>query len=239
MAELWGATVEVTWHPILTFERKRLDLLDWIDDNILFTGFSRRSSDVGIRVGDDLRVTVRLSRVTIEARSKDSLRKSEALLEGVLQILKPRHPAVAVVESFWSSQDLEVDYEEARQRLAARASLGLPAPFIAVDTSVLMDVMSSSAEIQCEYGIVSDHELAARLTGSEISRIDGAGSPILAPLQDARWPSVALFGQVRWVPLSDEERLSAVGLLREAEEGIAEADRLVSCLVDEFGVCGG
>ncbi|WP_392507514.1 hypothetical protein ACF3NT_11275 [Naumannella halotolerans] len=232
MGTRWSASLEVGWHPILTFERRRTQFLDWAEENVDYTGFADRDSDfVGLQLGGGARIEVSRSslraHVRYPAANFDVLRDT---IDGAMKIFSPQHPRLLLVKSQWSS-GINAEYKRACRTLAQRS---LAAPelngAIPADTSILVDVLTSRAQIQVEYGVVERAELVDRLTKPAMSRVEGLGHGLRRALQQAEVDEVSLYYGVSWVASEDLAVVDWTGILSESASGLNECGHLVGAI---------
>ncbi|OYO03384.1 hypothetical protein [Enemella evansiae] len=230
MATAWLTSITLAWHPLLTFERKRLSFLDWVDENIDFIGFSKREDEIGLSLGSGVRLEARRSQASLTLDHMATWSDAEALLRGLMEILQPRHPRVMVVSGQWSGDTVDVSYDKARRAVARNAALGDHASFRSIDTSILLDFSGPGAEMQCELGVVTASELQDRLRhAGSMSRLKTAPQPLLRELDPYVLPDVSVYAGVTWVP--DEARYDSVP---EMEAKYTEGMRASRELVDSL-----
>ena len=235
MPSRWSTQISIGWHPILTFERRRLELLDWVEDNVHYTGFTDQPDVVGLEVGPSAaRAQFRRQGLDISLNGPErEVSSLDDLLEGALTILAPKHPKILVVRSAWSHA-LEGSYEELCRRFASQVAIGLVADeFWATDASALVDFVTPQAQLQCEYGVVTKEELAARLENPSLSRLrtkmQGAS---LFGTDDL--PDLAMYGGISWIPFDVVRIGQPADIEAAAIRALDESARLVTGLASRF-----
>lgn len=176
MYRRWVSAYQFKWTPILTYTRRHLELLRWLEENtepVSFTETDMRRFGVAL-VAKDLRVTVDSSGMNV--RSGLSGLSTERLIpaiEGIFAVMEPRDTVLANA-TVAASYVLEgADYHEECARFAIRAS-GLNKAvegYRPLDASVIVDLESSDWQVQVEWGIVSGRELLERLSDPSIGRL--------------------------------------------------------------------
>ncbi len=167
MAQHWTSAYEVRWTPILTFARRRLELLEWLDKHTEPVAFVEQPDYIGVALlTPDLRLTVDRSRMTVDTGvSGGSIDALVDAMEGVFEVLEPKDAVLHTASSYWSSTLPGADYHEERARLAGQLT-GVPTlgGFRADDASGLADFESMEHHVQVEWGVVEQDELFSRLT---------------------------------------------------------------------------
>lgn len=228
----WASGYSIAWTPILTFTRRRLQLLDWLEVNVEPVSFMEDADQVGFAILDPgLRVLVNRShlRITVDSAELDVTHLTKAI-DGVLETLAPQDAVFEVAASSWSVEIEDADYNEERARVAAKLAggpkIGDSRPF---DSSVLMDFVSPECSTQLEWGIVDAAELVERVKEPRLGRMRRILRPPHSDRLPEHVPQVALFadvvitrtvgGQVR----SSAELISAVHDVDEMAGTIAGA----------------
>lgn len=208
MYRRWVTSCRFLWPPILTYSRRRGDLLEWFEAHLEPIASLDDGEIVGVAVlSPDLRITVTRQGFTLDSGLGGlDLIELSAAIDGVLEVLAPRD---VILDSFTaagvSSLDHD-DYEAERASFAARSALSgataiASAGLLPVDGSNLVDLTSTDLRVQVEWGVVRDDELLARLRHPEQSRLNGhtldADALHLTP---PRWtaPPVGLYSNI-WV----------------------------------------
>lgn len=176
MYRRWVSAYQFKWTPILTYTRRHIELLRWLEENtepVSFTETDMRRFGVAL-VAKDLRVTVDANGMNI--RSGLSGVPTDRLLpaiEGILTVMEPRDTVLTRANVSASFALDGADYHEECARFARRASDLSPtaADFRPVDASVIVDLESTDWKVQAEWGIVSSAELLQRLSEPSIGRL--------------------------------------------------------------------
>ncbi|WP_395727155.1 hypothetical protein [Nakamurella sp.] len=203
MVQRWTATLRISWHPILTFERRRLDLLDWIDQHLEIVAFKNDSADeVAVAVGHrGLRGTITMKSMSMSTSSPSlTVDALGPLFDGAYDVLGLHGVRVVEYQSSWTAP-LEGSYSAAcgifARNVTFHQDLG---EFAATDASVLFDAASDSATLQAEMGVVSSRELRARIMHPAIGRHPDTSRPTYVPDPADELPELSLFADVRWFP---------------------------------------
>lgn len=204
MYKQWVAIYEFRWTPILTYTRRHLRLLDWLEDNIEPVAFFDEPGKLGIAmVANDLRLTVLRTGMTIES-GLSGLPVSELspAIEGVFEILEPQETVLTLANTVSTVELVDGNYDKARSHFAQGVA-GTPAELRglrSVDASVLVDLESEDESTQVEWGIVQSSELLYRLGNPRLGRIRRPGQvgeirqqSKLAPSALAEVPDVSVF----------------------------------------------
>lgn len=167
MARLWTADYVIQWTPILTFTRRRVTLLEWLDKHVEPVAFTDQPERVGVAiVTSDLRLMVNRSRMIVSTGlSGGRVEDLETAIGGVFEVLEPQGAVGNQARSTLTCDLSEVDYNEERARLAAKytgsTNVGGLRP---LDGSGLVDLESPELTAQVEWGVVEHKELLFRLT---------------------------------------------------------------------------
>lgn len=202
-ANVWVSAYRYQWTPILTFTRRRLELLEWIDSHMAPLAFRDEADQVGVAVGTmDLRLEVDRYGFVVRATDLDNAGHQLAeLLGGMFEVLEPRSVRQVVSSSLWSFGLATDDYDERRAEFAREATFGSPSAggFLAIDGSSLVDIESTDWRGQLEFGVVSAEELIERISSPRLGRIKSG---------DGRWDAP--------VNLPDLDELPIASLLVDA-----------------------
>jgi len=175
----WVSVYEFRWTPILTYTRRHLQLLDWLEANIEPVAFIDEPGKLGIALGAaDLRLTVQRNGMTLDS-GMSGLSVTELLpaVAGVFEVLEPNETVLTAANIISSVELPGADYEEARRVFAQRIAGGGTEPLAGravLDASILTDLTSESSTAQVEWGIVKAKELLFRLSQPRLSRISKA-----------------------------------------------------------------
>jgi hypothetical protein len=235
MPTRWSVDIEIGWHPILTFERRRLVLLDWFEEHVNYSGFQDKPDAVGLAVASmDARLTFRRGGLTMNLNGpgRDVADLLEAL-RGGLAVLEPKHPKLLYIRSGWA-EPLEGNYDDLCRRFGSQMAIGLEAgEFWASDASSLVDFVTPQAQLQCEFGIVTRDELARRLQEPGLSRLRTAAQPAVVS-DPEELPDLSMYGGITWVPL-DVVRIRQPSDVQEATtSALDESGRLLAALASRF-----
>jgi hypothetical protein len=172
----WTTAFRFSWTPIITYTRRQLMLLDWIEENLDPVAFANGHDSIGIAlVSRDIRMTISANGMSLEDGSATDLGVAALgpVLDGVIKILEPKSVVLHGASIAWSGELESVSYNEARARFAREMSGhsldddGL----LPIDASGLMDVVSTTHAGQVEWGVVSAPELFDRLSNAQRGRI--------------------------------------------------------------------
>ncbi len=231
----WTASLFVAWTPILTFQRRRSELLDWFERNVNISGFTEDDQHVGIEIARTQRVVVGRESLAIEQRTPDA--DAETLthvLSGVFQTLEPEDAFPREYSSAWSAE-IDGDFEERCQALATRVAPtpGGDLPMGATDCSVLVDFEAGDAFAQVEFGIVDRDDLLRRLQAPQgIGRLAARHEKHRprAQVMESDLPALALFADVWLFDTTREAATSGEEIVYAVAEKEAGAGRLVAAL---------
>jgi hypothetical protein len=164
------------WTPIITFGVRRLNLLQWMEDNLDPVAFSDTRDHIGVALlNKDIRMVVHRSGMVLEDAVAADVGVSSLIpaIEGIWPVLSPKSAVLRSASMAWSFELEGVDYNEARAWFARQASgvSAWPMGFRAIDASALMDLEGPNFTAQVEWGVVSKAELADRLTDPEAGRM--------------------------------------------------------------------
>lgn len=202
----WAARYEVAWKPILTFDRRRMEYLDWLDREIDPVAFFEQADAVGAAPVSDLeRIEVGRRGATLELRAPTAdVANLKRPFEGVLTCFEPTRPNISEYRAHWSV-DLDRDYADA---CAAFAKQLLPRPLagsgaVPTDGAYLLDVLLDQDSMLLEFGIVSGSELAGRVEEPG-NRLGGAplpeGAGLYPPEMSDLLPPTSLYMDLLWSP---------------------------------------
>ncbi len=182
MYRRWVSAYQFKWTPILTYTRRHIELLRWLEEHtepVAFSETDMRRFGVAL-VSRDLRVTVDPSGMNVQAGlSGVSTDRLLPAIEGILEVMEPRD-TILTNATVASSVTLDgADYHEECARFAVRASdvSQSAADYRPIDASVLMDLESTDWTAQAEWGIVSSTELFTRLSDPTIGRLRRSKMP--------------------------------------------------------------
>lgn len=202
-ATRWTATFALEWKPLLTFTRRRLQLLDWFEENVDVDAFSEDGEHIGIAVGlAAQRLIVERSGLTIQLRThKADLAPLIRAIAGSFDVLAPHNVRARLYTGAWSVP-LAREYDESRKALAKRAVGDLGDTGEALDCATLTDIRTDSGLVAVEFGVVSEQELRDRLRDPALGRL-ATRTPARRPKTvdlPAKLPGASLFLDVLWHP---------------------------------------
>ncbi|WP_350279679.1 hypothetical protein [Kribbella sp. HUAS MG21] len=235
MAQKWTAVYRYRWTPIMTFTRRRLQLLDWYEQHVEPVAFVENPEQIGIAMLSPL-LRVRVDRNSMIVSTAEPDLPIDALaraIDGVFEVMEPNGAVIDLVNSVWTSALQGQSYNEARARFGARlaAAGATPAGLRPTDASALMDFQSLDWKGQVEWGVVSARELADRIAEPDRGRIRGeAGIDRRPSAQQPRegLPDVSLLVDVRMT----RQLGGAVANSAEVLSAIEQADEQAGALVD-------
>lgn len=178
MYQSWLSSYQFAWTPILTYTRRHLQLLDWLESNVEPTAFIDNPSEdqLGIAIGaPDLRMTVSRSGLKIESGlSGLDVRDLMPAIQGVFEVMSPKS-VLATRFRITSSVKLEhAAYEEQCTAFASMNSANAMSGsdrFVVIDGSAVIDLVSPLMRHKLEWGIVRRDELLSRLRRPAMSRL--------------------------------------------------------------------
>lgn len=172
----WTTSYRFAWTPIVTFTKRQLFFLEWIEKNLDPVAFSDTPGKIGIALlSRDIRLTVGRSGMTLEdgAASDLGVTALGPALDGVLEMMEPKSIILRSASLAWSEAVPDVTYNEARASFA-RSLSGIAFDDLnlkPIDASGLMDVLSTTLKGQAEWGVVSAPELIERLSDPDEGRL--------------------------------------------------------------------
>jgi len=174
----WTAAYTFRYSPIISFERRRLALLDWVERSVDPISFRDDSHEVGFSLTRGVRIRIDRRSVTLEdsIAAKDGVESLWPMLDGLLEIMEPRDIEMAFASVAWSRNLRGWSYGAATQALAAQVTGlrgPLPSGITATDVAPLVDFTSDNLVVQAEYGVVSPPELRDRLNNPDVGKIKG------------------------------------------------------------------
>lgn len=234
----WTAAYAFGYTPVISFERRRTELLDWVEQNLEPAEFRDDQNEVGIALRPGVRIRISRRSVTLEdaVASAEGTTSLVPMLDGFFQMMEPRGLVPVRASIAWSSDHPLIDYSRATAILAEQVT-GLPGSLAsgirAVDVASLVDFKGENVTIQAEYGIVSEEELLERLASDRIGRIKGRPVAVGSLMAFDELPPVSIFVDTavspsRFAEISDpagvQEAIREIdSVAREAAEAIAAA----------------
>lgn len=220
----WAVSQSYHWPPVVTFARRRGELLEWYDRHLEVFRFFEDEDAVGVEFSKHgERVTVDRSSVQIDLTNDGQVSDTLVVaLDGVCSSIEPRQ-----IRHAWSaatvSMTLDCEYEVARRALASGVTFQPTDDdtFDALDIAVLMDVGTPMGAMQAEFGVTNAAELEQRLTMHGLSRQQHA--PILQR-RPRDLPDVSLFLSLNsFLPMPIVDGRDGIVRLAEEFRGTAES----------------
>lgn len=221
MYKRWISIHEFRWTPILTFTRRQLRLLDWLEENVKPVAFLEDPGQIGIAIrANDLRLTIHRTGMIVESGVSDQ--RFEHLLPalgGVFELLEPDSTVLSFSNVISTFELADADYDEARHAFAVHLAGAPPeiAGLTAVDAANLIDLEAEDQSAQVEWGIVESAELLSRLNNPRVSRLHRPGQT--PDIRNARQmqmagglPVVSIFAELVCSRLSGGEVTDADGV---------------------------
>lgn len=191
----WTASYVFRYRPIISWERRRNELLDWVENHVELVSFRDERTEVGFALVEGVRIRIsrQLTIVEDSAAVPGSVESLWPMLDAVIETLAPRDIVLDRAAIAWSNELQGKDYAEATRSFAERVTgihSALPSGLRPTDVAPLVDFMNSRFHVQAEYGVVNPSELRARINDPDAGKISGrpeASLPIsdfnqLAPL---------------------------------------------------------
>ncbi|WP_106818171.1 hypothetical protein [Janibacter massiliensis] len=197
----WNANVLIEWRPILTFERRRLALLDWLEEEVQVVRVLDDTSGIGVAVDDPAqRLIIERQRCTVRLSSHQATFEGLGrALQGVFKHMEPSEAWLASYRGAWSKELDAESYEDACDKFT-RGVVNLPKSdrLTLRDAACLADVAVDGEDCQVEYGIVDRRQLHARIRGG-VSGMLGFDTPERddASVAMRSLPNVSMFCDVR------------------------------------------
>lgn len=238
MYRRWSGRYHFRWTPRIGFERRRLDLLTWLETNVDPIGFVVTEDSVGVALGTtDLRLVITKGGLTLVTGASGA--PVDALLhavDGVFDVLQPSSPR-GVQGLFKTTYVLPESHLEACARLGRQTSFADPAQaWTPSDSSVLVDFVSEDAGAQVEWGVVSAAELLERLAGN-LGRMKHRApddTRLNSVPNDGEVPAVSLFAEVMVTPNEPQLAETANAVLATALQWESMVQDLTTNLYTSF-----
>lgn len=247
MATLWVSSIAVTWAPILTFERRRSEVLEWVESNLDPVAFSESDRGLGLAFGhSDMRISFTRHSLMLSSGASGGGMEShlDEALKGILDALTPAQTRVSSI-MFKASGALEgAGYDVTRRRFAERAhgeALGL-GEWRTKDAAVLSDIETDDFEGQVDYGVVEQSEIRERVLDPGLGRTGSsaeAASPRLLDLRLADAPAVSVFADALVIPLSKDYVASSADIWRTYATAESQVLDLADSLTAAIATLGG
>jgi len=196
----WTAKAVLSWKPILTFGRRRLELLDWFEANVEPVAFTDTQEAFGIALGTPSQ-RLQLDRRSLQIGLLDpgaSVLELQPALVGLWEVIVPAKVILQSYRAAWSVP-LTAEYEAARRTLTERSlASSFDAGVEAFDCACLVDVRTPVGELQLEFGVVTADEIAERLKTTGLGMTPtGEGDRDPYRTDASHFPQVSLFVDVR------------------------------------------
>lgn len=239
----WTSEYVIRWTPILTFVKRKLQLLDWFEEHLDPVAFYERGDTFGVALllpDLRLRVSQRGLRVStgVEGGTIEGLQEA---LGGVFEVMGPKEATLQTAYSTWSYGLDDADYHEECASFARSVS-GVPAAheFRPTDASVLADFESAEWQMQSEWGVVSRGELYQRLATPGMGRgrapdqeHEGYASSLRVRVED-EVPDVSLFVSCSLLRKVGGQVADEVELTAEANAADASALDVVTAVTQNW-----
>ncbi|MBF4634747.1 hypothetical protein ITJ38_10075 [Agreia pratensis] len=221
----WTARYRFGWTPVISFDRRRSELLDWVESNLNPVSFRDSEGQVGLALRKGVRIVISRHGATIEdtVAASDGVASVLPVLEGLIDVMEPRDIVLADGSIGWSVDMNVTDYEAATHSLATRlsgVSESLPSGARAKDIATLMDFEGIDYKVQTEFGIVSPRELQERLMESKVGKLMGRPAGRVRPQLFETLPPTSLFVDTYF----EESRTTKLQSVPEIIAAIARVD---------------
>ncbi len=175
MLHRWTSSYFLEWTPILTFARRRLELLNWLEEHTSPVAFTETHKSVGVAMlANDLRVVASRGSMLIESGYSGAEIKALApAIEGMFEVLAPKNVVLSRSQAMITYDLGDRDYHEECARVGSRFAFPLTDQpgFRPIDGSALVDLESPELNFQVEWGVVEATELLARLQRPQMGRL--------------------------------------------------------------------
>lgn len=199
----WASGYAVEWTPILTFRKRRLQLLDWFEDEINPIAFMDEHDSIGVALVDEsLRVEVTRSglRISVGADSLGVAHVGRAV-QGVFEVLDPQD---AILQAAAGTRTFELpgavyldERTEAARRITRCGAVSAAGhTYRPTDMSALIDFESAESVVQAEWGIVERDELLQRVSDPYLGRLGNHIRPTFSGEPTSGVPDVALLADL-------------------------------------------
>lgn len=234
-ARLWSSALILEWDPILTFARRRSELLDWYEENLTPKAFIDEEDIVGVTVGSlQHRVNTGRNSLVLQQVTTERLPSSVArTIEGTLNTMRPQNIRVSGFRAL-ISVPVDLDFDEVRESLAQRAvrfnlSERVPPTFRASDVAILADIEDELGPLQVEFGVVNAQQLRERLRQDVRGRTLKFGAQHVLPAdpRESELPPCSVFGEVLIFQPSTTGLTSANEILAAREGFVSKATGVV------------
>lgn len=198
----WTQELSLEWPPEVRFLEARVELLRLLEDQKRLKSFKVDETEISARLTDFAEMTVSVTGADLRILSP--LHDAELPMAALRTVLETIRPASirGCTERFSHVVPLAGDYRE----LCRSAGVGLYPwwPATLTDWALLVDGVAQRPDTtyQCEFGIVSDDEIADRLN-RKAGRMGGRmSSAVITQLERITLPDVALFADSTWIMAS-------------------------------------
>lgn len=234
--ETWTAAYRFEWTPIIAFSARRLELLQWLQDNVEPVAFLDQDDSVGVAV-EDIYLKVEATRDSLTLLNGRvphlDLDVTAHVVEGIFKTLKPEGIRLAHSSQAVAGELAATDYETATARFSARAVGGSYDSVVPYDAAVLADFYAPGFRVQSEWGIVNESELAMRVEDPRMSRAGGSRALTSLGSEDRESLPVLSVFMDNFVRPSDKNEIADVESLLTVSRSADEASELVSSTIME------
>lgn len=229
----WTASYRIDWSPVISFERRRAALLDWVEENLKPVAFRDVEGEIGVSLERGVRIRIDRTGAFLENRSAatDGVASLWPMLEGLCKVMEPRDLTLGSGSIAWSCDIGDGDYARSTRSLAERVTglSTLSSGTYATDVAALVDFEGPGYDIQCEYGVVSPLELGERLSDLSVGKIKARPGAVLKGHAFNGLPELSLFidtvlfNKSRDTLTGPEEIITAIERVNAATEEVAAA----------------
>ncbi|GAA1110398.1 hypothetical protein [Nesterenkonia jeotgali] len=234
--ETWTTAYRFEWTPIIAFSARRLELLQWLQDNVEPVAFRDQDDSVGVAVEDlYLKVTATRDSLTLlNGRVPHlDLEATTHVVEGIFETLKPEGITLAYSSQAISGELPSADYEAETARFSARAAGTPDVSVVPYDAAILADFSTPGFLVQSEWGIVNGSELAMRVEDPRVGRAGGSRALTSLDNEDRQsLPALSVFMD-NFIRPSTKGEINDVQSLFGTARSADEASELVSSTIME------
>jgi hypothetical protein len=181
----WTAAYRLRYRPVISFERRRSALLDWVEQNVEPVSFRDDRNEVGLSLSKGVRIRIGRQTTTLEdsIAADDGVESLWPMLDGLVATMEPRDILLTSASIAWSSDLAGWSYPEATRALAARVTgvaSTLSSGLVPDDSAPLADFRSERLHVQAEWGVVTPPELRERLNDEELGKVEGRPKGVIS-----------------------------------------------------------
>jgi hypothetical protein len=236
VAEPFSHSFVANWRPTLRYHQHRLDVLADLESKGWLKQFFVADDRIGART-NVTELTLRDSGVDLHSRLGLLSDEVAHILRSVLVAASPQEYEFSLLYQFLVPITAQ-SYEEARLTALNYLSAGFLGDLGVVDFAMLLDGRRSEMDWHCEFGIVSEEEIAARVR-REVGRMRGKGSPPWDPATALSDTAVAFFADFVWHSAQHSDP-DALGFDALTEQVQTLADAAIEIVTELHGlVCSG